>query len=112
MGWGEAVQPTGYIKWDGITERFCETCGKPILIGKGHRKPHLRNRFCSQECGHYMGRLVKKGLEARSHPSTIDIAWAAGIFEGEGCAYRTQTGGECCAVYQKDPWLFHRLGVA
>jgi len=43
--------------------------------------------------------------------SLLDIAWAAGIFEGEGtCPRRSKTNRTTTAsVTQKDLWLLHRL---
>jgi hypothetical protein len=55
------------------------------------------------------GRLgyCKPGLEATEHPSTRDIAWAAGIFEGEGSVSSARS---CIlAIEQKDPWILWRL---
>jgi hypothetical protein len=45
---------------------------------------------------------------ASEHPTAIDIAWMAGIYEGEGCVQmhgRTPT----VTVSQKDPWILFRL---
>ena len=44
-----------------------------------------------------------------THPSTHDIAWAAGIFEGEGHARRIGPGGVTVTVAQKDRWILDRL---
>jgi hypothetical protein len=44
-----------------------------------------------------------------------DVAWAAGIYEGEGCCRTTkdQVSGRPCSlgvvVSQKDPWLVNKL---
>lgn len=52
---------------------------------------------------------------AIEHPTNLDIAWAAGIFEGEGwCGrtvrYKNGTGtGTRLSVGQKDRWLLDRL---
>lgn len=46
------------------------------------------------------------------HPTTQAIAWAAGIYEGEGsCALRKRKnpGAPQVSVAQKDPWLIDRL---
>ena len=42
------------------------------------------------------------------HPTMLDIAWAAGIYEGEGHC-RCDHGAIRVIVVQKDPWLLHRL---
>lgn len=56
-------------------------------------------------------------LKAQAHPTVMDIAWAAGIYEGEGCCwlrprskdYRTNHLPAICSVGQKEPWLTNRL---
>ncbi len=42
-----------------------------------------------------------------SYPQSARDAWAAGIYEGEGCAT-----GTTLRVYQNDPWMLHRLHEA
>lgn len=53
----------------------------------------------------------KPGLEATAHPTTLDIAWAAGIFEGEGWSSSTAGGRPTthAAVGQKERWFLDRL---
>src|ERR1700677_4668129 len=53
----------------------------------------------------------KPGLEAIKVPTAIDIAWAAGIYEGEGsCSIKTGSAGSySIRVSQKDPELLYRL---
>ena len=51
---------------------------------------------------------MKPGLEATEHPTTRDIAWAAGVFEGEGCV-SFERGSARAHVAQKDEWLLERL---
>lgn len=58
----------------------------------------------------------KVELKPSVHPTLLDIAWAAGIFEGEGHARggRTHPGGgkdytTYVCVTQKHPWLCFRL---
>lgn len=59
-------------------------------------------------------KIVKKdreGLDAVRRPTAIEVAWAAGIYEGEGCCV---TGGGkknsfYASVSQKDPELLYRL---
>lgn len=50
-------------------------------------------------------------LPPSKHPTSIDIAWAAGIYEGEGsCQNRYGTSGTShVRVFQKDAWLLHKL---
>jgi hypothetical protein len=53
----------------------------------------------------------KPGLEPIKVPTAIDIAWAAGIYEGEGtCSSKSGAGGSYgITVSQKDPELLYRL---
>lgn len=42
------------------------------------------------------------------HPTPLDIAWAAGIYEGEGyCKFKART--QHCRVCQNDRWILDRL---
>jgi hypothetical protein len=45
---------------------------------------------------------------ATKRPTRLDIAWAAGVFEGEGNAHRSQNN-ERVVVVQKDRWLCDEL---
>jgi hypothetical protein len=47
----------------------------------------------------------KPGRKATETLSILDIAWAAGVFEGEGCC----TDRHQATVTQKDTWLLKRL---
>lgn len=53
----------------------------------------------------------KAGLEPKITPSDLDIAWAAGVYEGEGSCVRSGKGKNsfCVSVAQKDPELLYRL---
>jgi hypothetical protein len=55
-------------------------------------------------------------LAPTEHPTLLQIAWAAGVFEGEGHCRRyfndkakISRGSELVTVGQKDPWLCPRL---
>ncbi len=50
-------------------------------------------------------------LKATKIPSNLEIAWAAGIFEGEGCCTTSGHGKRSfvVSVSQKDPELLYRL---
>jgi hypothetical protein len=50
----------------------------------------------------------RKGLDAVRRPTAIEIAWAAGIYEGEGSCVATRTSFGV-SVSQKDPELLYRL---
>ena len=56
-------------------------------------------------------RMDKLGLDATFEPDDLDIAWAAGIYEGEGsCVIGGHGGGSfAVAVAQKDPELLYRI---
>ena len=55
----------------------------------------------------------KRFVAASLTPTDCQIAWAAGIFEGEGSIGRTNrskgVGSLSVAVVQKDPWLLYEL---
>lgn len=55
-----------------------------------------------------MGRENKSTPKALKSPSLTDIAWAAGIFEGEGYA-RNDGGTAALTIVQKDDWLCPQL---
>jgi hypothetical protein len=65
-----------------------------------------------------LGKYAKHTLPTLK-PTTRDIAWAAGVYEGEGtCSVYTHNHGKkrngeyttiSMRVAQKDPWLCHRL---
>lgn len=100
-------------------EKACEYCGKTFLVG-GFGRPGKDQRFCSISCSnktlwrsrqfqprHTTG-WRKMTLDAVLHPTTWDLAWAAGIFEGEGYAVNN-SHSTYVTVSQKDRWLPDRL---
>jgi hypothetical protein len=61
-------------------------------------------------------KIVKKdreGLDALRRPTAIEVAWAAGIYEGEGSCVTTRSTETsksfAVSVSQKDPELLYRL---
>jgi hypothetical protein len=107
-------------------QRECAYCKKPFLAGgRGHRK--LAGRYCSRGCataathpfkggslpGENLVGYQKPGYERSFSPTLLAIAWAAGIYEGEGTALRAKAGrgSEHVAVVQKDPWILYRLAM-
>lgn len=58
-----------------------------------------------------MAGYPRPSLIAVQRPTVIDIAWAAGIYEGEGSASRTGTNKTSLrlVVVQKDRWLLYQL---
>jgi len=57
--------------------------------------------------GHF-GTRTKRGYPRERDPTTTDIHWAAGIYEGEGTSAKTG-GSQVTVVGQKDPWILFRL---
>ena len=53
--------------------------------------------------------LTKPELEPTTVPSLIDIAWSAGIYEGEGHVRNRRSAATIVQVSQKDPELLFRL---
>lgn len=49
-----------------------------------------------------------EALSRDRNPSTAELSWAAGLFEGEGAASRGG-GSEIVQVTQNDPWILDRL---
>src|ERR1700733_5848744 len=59
-------------------------------------------------------KIVRKdraGYDATKKPTAIDVAWAAGIYEGEGCCVKAGKNKQAFSVMvsQKDPELLYRL---
>jgi len=54
---------------------------------------------------------TKPGREAVKHPTILDIAWVAGVFEGEGSvsAPHGSRGSMTATLVQKDLWLLDRV---
>lgn len=52
---------------------------------------------------------TKPELDPTKVPSLIDIAWAAGIYEGEGCVHERRYSSAGLHVTQKDPEILYRL---
>ena len=55
-----------------------------------------------------LGRMLP-GRDPTEHPTILDIAWAAGIYEGEGCCCKTIKGTSVVTVSQKHRWLTDKL---
>lgn len=76
----------------------CQDCGGPTVSRRT-----LRCRAC-----YYAHQGL--GLVPTAHPTSLDIAWAAGIFEGEGSCYPDKRSDTArCQVAQNDVWLLNRL---
>jgi hypothetical protein len=48
-------------------------------------------------------------LDATKFPAELDIAWSAGIYEGEGHCRRRKSQSGMASVVQKDPEILYRL---
>lgn len=78
------------------------------LEGRGVDKvftpPFLRLGVCL-----IRGVNLENGVDTKAptlHPNLLNLAWAAGIFEGEGSV---NSNGFSLQVYQKDPHILHQL---
>lgn len=105
-------------------KKQCEFCGKEFLTG-GFGRPRYSRRFCSQSCStqfKYREGILKGGskkghhikwsdpnLAATEHPTTKDIAWLTGVFEGEGSFLYTRQGLPSLSIAQKDRWILDRI---
>lgn len=62
--------------------------------------------------GHYIHHNDLKNLPVL-HPTLMEIAWAAGIYEGEGCASVIKLRSNNCTmsviITQKDRWLLDKM---
>ena len=102
--------------------KFCIVCEREFSVGG--RDGALKKKHCSKSCAtkfrhrsapnglgdvnhKNMGRM-KLGLEATKSPSNMELAWAAGLFEGEGSCQRK---GQSCSMHvgQKDHWVCDRF---
>lgn len=95
--------------------KTCPSCGKSFEVGG--RDGSVNKVYCSKPCimkgkqaRNYGWR--KKSLDATEVPTELDIAWAAGIFEGEGWFTKLKVHTELVGVGQmidKSDWLLSRL---
>src|SRR3990167_994220 len=98
-----------------ITKK-CPRCNTQFIVGG--RAGNIKKVFCSKKCvligrpGRSYG-WRKPGLEPTEKALKIDIAWASGIYEGEGwCSViPNMKGHKTQGVYvgQKDTWILFRL---
>jgi hypothetical protein len=54
------------------------------------------------------GKKRRPKVEATRDPSDIDIAWVAGLYEGEGTCYEGKNRSTVVGIYQKDPEILYR----
>lgn len=81
--------------------RLAKEVRKCINCFRAFRPWSEYQRVCSRVCQ----TAYSQAPAATEHPTPIDIAWAAGIFEGEGSTNSTGT----LMIYQREPWLLYRL---
>ena len=107
-----------YVRWVDsdlvLLKRYYHIASKEKLVAMFPTR-HYRE-ICRKGC-EISGRrraVNWKTPAPMGHPGIRDIAWAAGIFEGEGHItttrnrLRTRTYAQA-VVTQRDPWLIHKL---
>lgn len=73
---------------------------------KRNKKNNQKHIYCSQQCNRAKLGIEQKGTpKAKVTPCLMDIAWAAGIYEGEGAA--NKYGG--VSVGQNEQWILKKL---
>lgn len=97
--------------------RKCEWCPSEFTVG-GFGKAKGAQRFCSIKCSQ-IARFRKykhpvlgmvRSPRATLSPSSFDIAWAAGIFEGEGsCRFDQASKSVTATISQNGIWLPQRF---
>lgn len=99
-------------------EVVCGSCGQQCL---SDREGVRERKFCSIRCANMARQHLKRKTYQRSnldlsppifHPKMTDIAWAAGLYEGEGTCHRhsgRKGGGLSLNVPQTDDWFVQRL---
>lgn len=102
-----------------LVKRISKVCPRcDVKFKVGGRSGKISKVFCSKKCvligkpGRSFG-WQKPSLNAIKRPSKFDIAWATGIYEGEGwCSNTANTKGyktQSVNVGQKDDWLLKKL---
>ena len=101
----------------GGENRACIECGTEFYVSPYRMtKRASQAQFCSKECLGKANGIRFTGIEkgatkrATSTPTVQDVAWAAGIFEGEGHA-RLSNNSANVRIGQKDAWLVERLAA-
>ncbi len=104
-------------------ERSCEVCGTSFSVrnNKGDRNKRTCSKSCATTLRHSKGWKSGPDLGANwnknpslrptLHPTNMDIAWAAGIYEGEGSVAIPKHSPDSIQVHvgQKEEWLTYRL---
>ena len=94
--------------------KHCKVCGRIWVAELWWEKD---NETCSRGCGvalawerrvGFGGWTKRKTRLSTVQPSSIDIAWAAGVYEGEGSTSRAKTSCKV-SVTQKDSWILWKF---
>ena len=102
-------------------ERTCPICDTGFSVR--NNKADRNQQTCSKSCSIKLQRAdgwisgpavgkdwnVRPDLRPTIRPTLHDIAWAAGIYEGEGSVARLRKNGIQVQVGQKESWLCDRL---
>jgi hypothetical protein len=109
--WGHLLTEENTYRWRG--QRRCRVCHRvrqKLWKRKSNEdfKAHLQD-LESKGVLYFPSRgplgWEKPGRKATETPSVMDIAWAAGVYEGEGCCADQHQ----VVVTQKDTWLLERF---
>lgn len=80
-------------------------CGKQVVL-----PTYALTHGHTKSCGCWPnGRPIKPGREATVSPTPMDIAWAAGIYEGEGHCGHTKQNSDQLEIVQNDTWILEKL---
>jgi hypothetical protein len=109
--WGHPLTPENTYTWR--SDSYCKVCRRV--------REKLRKRGTEQSFSDHLKELTERGtlykrqrgplgrvrneLAAQETPTPCDLAWAAGIYEGEGAC----SDLHAVSVTQKDTWLLYRL---
>ena len=89
----------------------CAMCKAAFICFDRHTLPY-KPKFCSRTCFIKWKRtnpnLSRADLKSTLSPTNLDIAWAAGIYEGEGSISGIRKS-ETINIGQKDPWILYKL---
>lgn len=91
--------------------RHCPVCQKSFMVG-GRGNPTRKQQCCSRVCAVSQRwkdpyPIINETVKASEHPSVLDIAWAAGFYEGEGNVFKNNSVG--VGIAQVKPWALQRL---
>jgi hypothetical protein len=89
----------------------CNGCGIQFERRKSlylKNKPFNTHHYCTKSC---MRLFQQARMCPVNSPSMRDIAWAAGVYEGEGTCHANirRTNSITLSISQKDLWLLQRL---